>query len=73
MRNSNRKSFKDKRNIFENLSAPQIGQLCLSDITFTNLTGFLFLRKGTSSGFQQRISKQMLLVSMKESSLLSQN
>ena len=73
MKNSNRRFFKDKLNIFENLSQHQVQQLCVSEITFTDLTGLLFISKSSCTDTQQKITRNQLYNSMKETLLLSQN
>jgi hypothetical protein len=73
MKNSNRKFFKTEWNIFENLNQQQVRQLCFADIAFTGLTGLLFLSKSNSEGIGQKIPGHLLLRSMKESLMLSQN
>jgi hypothetical protein len=47
--------------------------LCFADITFTNLTGFLFLKKENAGSYRKQISRHMLFDSMKTSLLLAQN
>lgn len=73
MKNSNRKFFRNEWSIFENLSTKQVQQLCFADIAFTELTGFLFVAREKGRDMQQKISKHLLLRSMQESLMLSQN
>ncbi|MEP6847052.1 MAG: hypothetical protein ABI861_13660 [Panacibacter sp.] len=40
MKNSNRRFFKDKWNIFENLSQREVQQLCISEISFTEFGNY---------------------------------
>ncbi|QEC70060.1 hypothetical protein FRZ67_23165 [Panacibacter ginsenosidivorans] len=72
MKNSNRRFIKDEWNIFENLSQTQMKQLCLGEIIFTDVTGFLFISKHFSS-CKKLIPRQQLYNSMKETLMLSQN
>ncbi|CAN5834088.1 hypothetical protein BH10BAC2_BH10BAC2_22140 [soil metagenome] len=72
MKNSNRRFIKDEWNVFENLSQSQVRQLCLDEIIFTNLTGFLFLSI-RNTGCKKQISRQQLYNSMKETLTLSRN
>ena len=73
MKNSNRRFYNNKCEIFESLSQRKVQELCISEITFTQLTGFLFLRKANVANNKLKISRQMLIDSMKESLFLSQN
>lgn len=73
MKNSNRRFYSNKCEIFESLSQEQVQQLCFSEITFIQLTGFLFLRKVNVENSRLNISRQMIISSMKESLYLSQN
>ena len=73
MKNSNRRFYKSKCEIFESLTQKEVQQLCLSEITFTSLTGFLYLRKANAVGNRLKISRQQLVDSMKETLYLSQN
>jgi len=73
MKNNNRKFFKDKWNIYESLSAHEVQELCVAEITFTNLTGFLYLRKANVVNSNMKVLRQQLLDSMKESLFLAQN
>jgi len=73
MKNSNRKFLKDQWKTFENLSPRQVRELCFIEPAFTNLMGFLYLKKGTVSDRQHSISKKSLSVSMKTSLFLSRN
>jgi hypothetical protein len=73
MKNSNRRFYNNKCEIFESLSQKEVQQLCISEVTFTNLTGFLFLRKANIANNKLKVSRQMLIDSMKESLYLSQN
>lgn len=73
MKNSNRRFYNNKCEIFESLSQKQIQQLCFKEIRFTDLTGFLFLLKTTPSNNKLKVSKKLLTGGMKESLFLSQN
>ena len=73
MKNSNRRFYNNECEIFESLSQKETQQLCFSEITFTELTGFLFLRKTNTANNKLKISRQTLIESMKESLFLSQN
>lgn len=73
MRNNNRRFYNNKCEIFESLTTKQVRQLCLTEITFTSLTGFLYLRKANTVGNSLKISRQQLVDSMKETLYLSQN
>jgi hypothetical protein len=73
MKNSNGKFSRDQWNIFQCLSQQEVRQLCICDISFTALTGILYLRKGNITDHQYRIPAKLLLQSMEQSLLLSQN
>jgi hypothetical protein len=73
MKNNNRKFFKDKANIFENLSVREVHTLSTAEITFTNVTGFIYLRKSNVACNKLKIARQQLQNSMKESLYRSQN
>lgn len=73
MKNSMGKFSGDQWYIFQCLSQQEIRQLCISDITFTTLTGMLYLRKGNITDHQYRIPAKLFLQSMEQSLLLSQN
>lgn len=72
MENSNGRFCNNKQGVFESLTQNEMQRLCLSDISFTELTGFLFLRKKNANS-KQKVSKKLLFSSMKELLKLSQN
>jgi hypothetical protein len=73
MRNNNRRFYNNKCEIFESLTTKQVQALCLSEIAFTSLAGFLYLRKANTVNNKLKVSRQMLIDSMKETLYLSQN
>jgi hypothetical protein len=73
MKNSNRRFYNSKCEIFESLSQKEVQRLCYADIIFTQLEGFLFLRKTNIASTRLKIARQMLIESMKEALYLSQN
>ena len=73
MKNSSRWFYNYKCEIFESLSQGEVQELCVSEITFTQLTGFLFLRKANNTNNKLKILRQRLIDGMKESLFLSQN
>lgn len=73
MKNSNGKFSANQWNLFQCLSQQEVRQLCTCDITFTALTGMLYLRKGNITAHQYRIPAKLLLQSMEQSLLLSRN
>ena len=73
MKNSNRRFYNNKWEIFESLNQEEVQQLCFCEITFTNLTGFLYLRKANVANNKLKVSRQQLVDSMKETLYLSQN
>lgn len=73
MRNNNPRFYNNKCEIFESLNTKQVQALCLTEITFTSLTGFLYLRSENVANNKFKISRQQLVNSMKETLYLSQN
>jgi len=73
MKNSNRRFYNNKCEIFESLNQKEVQQLCFSEITFTSLTGFMYLRKANVANNKLKVSRQQLIDSMKEALYLSQN
>lgn len=73
MKNSNRRSSRNKYQTFENLNQKEVQQLCSAEIIFTQLTGLLFLREDIGANNNLKASRQMFIDSIKESLQLSQN
>lgn len=73
MKHNNRRFFNNNCEFFEHMSQKEIQQLCFSEMTFTNLAGFLFLRKANVANNILKISRQQLIDSMKNALTLSQN